>query len=199
MIIVRAICAIAQIHSVESAYRRSCAVFWASQLKNMRSSAWLGRLEPLPAHFIDSVITTGTTVAACRRALGHGVGLGYADARTFYNTRILAALLNRTRVFFVNCGGGSRTSPFEPFLLLDTRLKNKKPKRAWRIGAMCEINFHCYIVVVVSAAFDPRLMGASKFFAKGKSVFPQEIRNVLVTPVAKSPRHNRQRYASETP
>jgi len=38
----------------------------------------------LPAYFVDNVITTGTTIAACRRALGWGIGLVYADASVFY-------------------------------------------------------------------------------------------------------------------
>lgn len=41
-----------------------------------------GPLQPLPVYFIDNVVTTGTTIAACRRALGWGVGLTYADAST---------------------------------------------------------------------------------------------------------------------
>lgn len=39
-----------------------------------------GPMEPLPVYFVDNVITTGTTLAACRRALGWGTGLAYADA-----------------------------------------------------------------------------------------------------------------------
>jgi hypothetical protein len=35
-----------------------------------------------PLYFVDNVITTGTTIAACRRALGWGIGLAYADAST---------------------------------------------------------------------------------------------------------------------
>jgi len=34
----------------------------------------------VPVFFVDNVITTGTTIAACRRALGWGTGLVYADA-----------------------------------------------------------------------------------------------------------------------
>jgi hypothetical protein len=44
-------------------------------------------MRPLPVYFVDNVITTGTTVAACRRALGWGHGLAYADASTPGNTR----------------------------------------------------------------------------------------------------------------
>jgi hypothetical protein len=44
----------------------------------------------LPVYFVDNVITTGTTIAACRRALGWGAGLAYADASTPHNTRRLS-------------------------------------------------------------------------------------------------------------
>ena len=40
-------------------------------------------MEILPLYFVDNVITTGTTTAACLRALGPGVGLAYADAITY--------------------------------------------------------------------------------------------------------------------
>jgi hypothetical protein len=36
----------------------------------------------MPVYFVDNVITTGTTMKACRRALGWGTGLAYADAST---------------------------------------------------------------------------------------------------------------------
>jgi hypothetical protein len=39
-----------------------------------------GPMQLLPVYFVDNVITTGTTIAACRRALGWGIGLAYADA-----------------------------------------------------------------------------------------------------------------------
>jgi hypothetical protein len=40
----------------------------------------VGPMQLLPLYFVDNVITTGTTIAACRRALGWGIGLAYADA-----------------------------------------------------------------------------------------------------------------------
>jgi hypothetical protein len=39
-----------------------------------------GPIQLMPLYFVDNVITTGTTIAACRRALGWGIGLAYADA-----------------------------------------------------------------------------------------------------------------------
>ena len=46
-----------------------------------------GPMHPLPVYFVDNIITTGTTIAACRRALGWGTGLTYADASTPSNCR----------------------------------------------------------------------------------------------------------------
>ena len=40
----------------------------------------VGPIELVPVYFVDNVITTGNTVEACRRALGWGHGLAYADA-----------------------------------------------------------------------------------------------------------------------
>jgi hypothetical protein len=39
-------------------------------------------MQLMPVYFVDNVITTGTTIAACRRAFGWGIGLAYADAST---------------------------------------------------------------------------------------------------------------------
>lgn len=45
-----------------------------------------GPMAPFPVYFVDNVVTTGATIAACRRALGWGTGLAYADASTRRNT-----------------------------------------------------------------------------------------------------------------
>lgn len=82
----RVTCAVARVHPVESAYRRRLRGLPALRVEEHEIIRVAGLLEPLPAYFVDNVITTGTTVAACRRALGWGVGLAYADASTCYNT-----------------------------------------------------------------------------------------------------------------
>ena len=46
-------------------------------------------MQRMPVYFVDNVITTGTTIAACRRALGWATGLAYADASTRRNMRAL--------------------------------------------------------------------------------------------------------------
>jgi hypothetical protein len=82
----RVICAVARTRPVESAYRRKLRGLPGLAVEEHAIVRVAGPLEPLPAYFVDNVITTGTTLVACRRALGWGVGLAYADASTFYNT-----------------------------------------------------------------------------------------------------------------
>jgi hypothetical protein len=84
----RVICAIARTHPVESAYRRRLRGLPGLTHEEHAIIRVSGPIEPLPAYFVDNVITTGTTVAACRRALGWGVGLAYADASTCYNSSL---------------------------------------------------------------------------------------------------------------
>lgn len=55
---------------------------------------------------------------------------------------------------------------------------------------MCEVYFEDYVLLAISGAFDPGLMRSFQFFVKAETVLPQEICNVLVTPVAQSPRHD---------
>jgi hypothetical protein len=68
----RVICAVARVHPVESAYRRRLRGLPGLTVEEHESIRVAGPLEPLPAYFVDNVITTGTTVAACRRAFGWG-------------------------------------------------------------------------------------------------------------------------------
>jgi hypothetical protein len=78
----RVTCAIGRAHGVESSsHRRSRGLFGLTILEHaiIRTAALMQRL---PVYFVDNVITTGTTIAACRRALGWGMGLCYADAST---------------------------------------------------------------------------------------------------------------------
>ena len=79
-------CAIGRAHAVESSCHlrmRGLPGLTVEQHAIIRTA---GPMQPLPVHFVDNVITTGTTVAACRRALGWGTGLAYADASTRHNT-----------------------------------------------------------------------------------------------------------------
>ena len=73
-------CAIGRAHPVQSSHnRRLCGLprLTIDQHAIIRTA---GPMQPLPVYFVDNVITTGTTLAACRRALGWGSGLAYADA-----------------------------------------------------------------------------------------------------------------------
>lgn len=73
-------CAVGRTRSVESSYQRRKRGLRGLTVEQHAIIRTAGPLEPLPVYFIDNVVTTGTTIAACRRALGWGVGLTYADA-----------------------------------------------------------------------------------------------------------------------
>jgi hypothetical protein len=85
-------CALSRASPVESSYSRRLRGLSGLGIEQHSIVRVAGPLEPLPAYFVDNVITTGTTIAACRRALGWGTGLAYADASTYYNTRRFAWL-----------------------------------------------------------------------------------------------------------
>jgi hypothetical protein len=75
-------CAVGRIRPVESSYQRRMRGLSGLTIEQHAIIRTAGPLEPLPVYFIDNVVTTGTTIAACRRALGWGTGLTYADAST---------------------------------------------------------------------------------------------------------------------
>ena len=78
-------CAITRAHPVESSksrHLRGLPRLTTDEHAIIRTS---GPMKSLPVYFVDNVITTGTTIAACRRALGWGAGLAYADASKFPN------------------------------------------------------------------------------------------------------------------
>ena len=73
-------CAVGRVHPVESSIHRWWLGLPRLTIDEHAMVRTTGPMEPLPVHFVDNVITSGTTVAACRRALGWGTGLAYADA-----------------------------------------------------------------------------------------------------------------------
>ena len=75
--------AIARAHPVESSSLRRLRNLPGLTVHEHAIIRTASAMHPLPLYFVDNVITTGTTVAACRRALGWGVGLAYADASRY--------------------------------------------------------------------------------------------------------------------
>src|SRR5439155_9498863 len=80
-------CVIARAHSVESSCERRLRSLPGLTVEEHAIIRTAGPMDALPAYFVDNVITTGTTIAACRLALGWGTGLAYADASTPSNSR----------------------------------------------------------------------------------------------------------------
>jgi hypothetical protein len=73
-------CAIGRAYSVESSASRRMRGLFGLTVEQHAIIRTVGPIELMPVYFVDNVITTGTTIAACRRALGWGIGLAYADA-----------------------------------------------------------------------------------------------------------------------
>jgi hypothetical protein len=73
-------CAVGRAHPVESSAGRRMRGLPGLTVKQHAIVRTIGPIQLLPLYFVDNVITTGTTIAACRRALGWGIGLAYADA-----------------------------------------------------------------------------------------------------------------------
>ena len=73
-------CAVGRDHPVESSCDRRRRFLPGLTFEEHCIIRLVESLEILPLYFVDNVITTGTTIEACRLALGWGTGLAYADA-----------------------------------------------------------------------------------------------------------------------
>lgn len=88
-------CAIGRAHPVESSASRRMRGLFGLSVEQHAIIRTVGPIQLLPLYFVDNVITTGTTMAACRRALGYGMGLAYADASRCPHPPRIAAGLDR--------------------------------------------------------------------------------------------------------
>jgi len=77
--------AVGRSHPVESSCARRLRGQAGLTIEEHAITRTAGPMLPLPVHFVDNIATTGNTIAACRRALGWGSGLTYADASTRTN------------------------------------------------------------------------------------------------------------------
>lgn len=75
-------CAVGRAHAVDSCSRRRLRGLPGLTVHDHAIVRTAGPMQALPVYFVDNVITSGTTVDACRRALGWGTSLAYADANT---------------------------------------------------------------------------------------------------------------------
>src|SRR5438552_5567701 len=73
-------CAVGRTHPVDPSHTRLLRGLPRLTVDQHAIVRTAGFMQPWPVYFVDNVITTGTTIAACRRALGWGTGLVYADA-----------------------------------------------------------------------------------------------------------------------
>jgi hypothetical protein len=73
-------CALSRAYPVESSSARRTRGLPGLTVEQHAIIRTARPMEVLSLYFVDNLITTGTTMAACLRALGWGVGLAYADA-----------------------------------------------------------------------------------------------------------------------
>jgi hypothetical protein len=73
-------CAVGRAYPVESSASRRMHGLPGLTVEQHAIIRTSGPMQLLPLYFVDNVITTGTTIAACRGALAWGIGLAYADA-----------------------------------------------------------------------------------------------------------------------
>ena len=86
-------CAVGRAYPVKSSYGRRMRGLFGLTVDEHAIIRTVGPIQLLPVYFVDNVITTGTTIAACRHALGWGIGLAYADAsRCPHLTRLATGL-----------------------------------------------------------------------------------------------------------
>ena len=73
-------CAVSRAYPVESSSARRMRGLPGLTVEQHAIIRTTRPMQVLPLYFVDNLITTGTTMSACLRALGWGIGLAYADA-----------------------------------------------------------------------------------------------------------------------
>src|SRR6266705_2040574 len=73
-------CAVGRAHPVDPSHTRLLRGLPRLTVDQHAIVRTAGLMQPWPVYYVDNVITTGTTIAACRYVLGWGTGLAYADA-----------------------------------------------------------------------------------------------------------------------
>jgi len=89
-------CAVGRAYPVESSASRRMHGLFGLTVEQHAIIRTAGPMQLVPVYFVDNVITTGTTIAACRRALGWGIGLAYSDASR-------CPILPRFKIAFDHC------------------------------------------------------------------------------------------------
>lgn len=89
-------CAIGRARPVESSHTRRLRGLPRLTIDQHAIIRTTGPMTPLTVYFVDNVITTGTTIAACRRALGWGIGLAYSDASKPHRARGISFMRDRS-------------------------------------------------------------------------------------------------------
>ena len=75
-------CALRRLRKVESSCERRRRGLLGLSVGEHGIVRAVGPINMMEVYFVDNVATTGTTIEPCRRALGWGIGLTYADAST---------------------------------------------------------------------------------------------------------------------
>jgi hypothetical protein len=84
---------------------------------------------------------------------------------------------------------GSASCPFNPFILIDTRLADHGLERSDRLAPVREV-YGDEPVQIVIPWFRPRLVRSSQFLIEAETVLCKKFRDLGVCPIVQSPWHS---------